>query len=149
MSDAPNEVDEFSPEYKPVVAVRDILQLQAEAMRGGVPEAELAYLRHKSANTTDIDSAQALKRRIAEYIHMRTLHGKGTTRVDVNRRFSKVAKRYETTTNDLIGELFASGRLTELERGGKSVVATASIYNEVVLIVPDVSQYIANLVANA
>lgn len=123
------QLDEFSDEYRGTVYEGDILKLGA---------LEFALLKDPIQNgiklrtyaTADIKSRGALKRRVAEFVHVQSISANPVRLMSLNRRFGRIAKQYETTTMELMQELVDSGRITQLEYGGINAMYSDAIYKE-------------------
>lgn len=116
---------EFTNEL-PAVPDRDILAIRiADAY--DLPDAERQALRYKSIGTSDIKSLADLKRRIAECVHMGTLLNTPPRLATLNRRFSKQAKRFETSVLSIIA---VSPYIMELERNGVRALIALPLHIE-------------------
>lgn len=122
--------DEFSEAYQSPYPPRDILDITLMQASIELDPAELTSLKLKVQMTANVDSRSALKRRVAEFIHMSTIEQKAVRQVELNRRFGRVAKKYGTNTMELSDELIASGRLLVVALNGKNGLVSSSIYKD-------------------
>lgn len=84
----------------------------------------------KAQSATGLDTLRALRKRILEYIHVRSLENKGSRLVDLNRRFHRPATKLGVTTTNCVEHLMSNGHLTKCDYEGKTAYVAASIYKE-------------------
>ncbi len=76
----------------------------------------------------DVVDTPTLKRRIVSYIHLRNLRNEGVYMASLNRRYGRVARKYETSITALTLELMADDHIQWIERtdyNNKAAVSTA------------------------
>jgi hypothetical protein len=123
-----NTTDEFS-DVVPVPDNRDLLEVSLMEYIA-MPAGQQQYLKGRSITTTDIKTLGQLKRRIAEYIHLRSLEMKPQRLATVNRRFSRLAKQHGTSTMEVVNDLLLSERLITIERNGVSALFSGAVRRE-------------------
>jgi hypothetical protein len=105
--------------------ILDMKQLEYHAL----PESERAVMR-LYASQTSVDSAPVLKQRIMEYVYVNSFENRPVTLADINRRFSRPAKRFGTTTLTLVMELVGADILCVIERRGQRGIYNRQQYDE-------------------
>lgn len=122
----PEAVDPYA-EFTVKPSTRNILEITVEN-RWDIPDAEFASLRAVSTRTVDIKTEGMLNKRIAEYIHIRTLDYTPVSRAMLNRRFGQIARRHGFSILEALGSLMLLGKIIEIRYGAKIGVCSKSVY---------------------
>lgn len=88
-------------------------------------------MRLQVCTTAGIVDGLSLSTRILEYIYVNSLNNMPVTLVDINRRYSRPAKRFETSTNAIVYEFLNTDAVCMIERSGISAVFSSDIYKEI------------------
>lgn len=109
----------------PLQCDADVLTLNPDTWRE-LTEVQRVVLSGRSTGTSGLTAVHELRRRIAEYIAVRSLEGEASARVALNRRFGIACSRLATTTNLELTALTAAGLISLLEgRPRAEYVSTA------------------------
>lgn len=132
------EYDEFGPNaldtpVQSVIPHREILDVKFMDVVGGtIKELEMMQLKSRSRITHDLKDKGALKKRILEYIHIRSTENLPVRLMDINRVFQHPARRLGIPVK-LIGQnLLETQRVIELEQSNVSALFSNAIWNQIV-----------------
>jgi len=96
-----------------------------------LPVNEQQDLRLGASMAADITDELMLRKRIREYIYVNSLNNIPVTLADINRRFSRPAKKFNLNTTDIVRELLRIDDVCMLERRGRSAVFASNIYRQI------------------
>lgn len=109
----------------------DIMSLTIQSLCS-VDMPALMQIHLRTKDCTGLDSPAALKRRILEYVHVRSLDSTPVLLGNLTRRFSKTAKRLGTSAATCIQELVGEQSLSMFERGGRTLfISTVSLNDRI------------------
>lgn len=117
----------FAVTAKPVELNVEILELTIERFLA-LTEGEQNYLRMTSASVSGLRELPPLRRRIAEYVHMRGLQNLPTRLVDINRRFSRPCAAIGTTPFAEVRHLCSVNVLMALDKRKQVVYFSRALW---------------------
>ena len=110
-------------------AAPDILALTSEAY-WLMPADEQDALKFKTGLSSDLSDLEALKARICDFVHVRCLSGHAATLGNMNRRYTRQAKKLGMTPSAVVQELSDVKRLRVFGYGTINVLATPQFLAE-------------------
>lgn len=130
------QYDEFSDEavLNPAEVMqsnRDILSVKfIESIDGTIDANELMQLKSRSRHTHDLPGPGALKKRLLEYIHIRSCENMPVRLMDLNRVFQHPARRTGQSVKVLTQQLLNTKRIMELEQSNVAALFSSVIWDE-------------------
>lgn len=102
--------------------------------------AQQQALRLKTIGTAGIADKEALKRRLIEYIHWGCIEQRPSRLMTLNRRFNRLAHKFESSVLVLLTELAADGLVHVFEIKNQMILATVHYLMQVKEAIPDASE---------
>lgn len=93
-----------------------------------ITASEQQYLKYKAIQTGDVLSRQQLLKRVAEFIHINSLDSQPFRLSTLNRRYTRLAKKYGMTTASVVQQLLASRHIIELKQAELLALFSEPIY---------------------
>lgn len=114
----------------------NILDLKlADYVRLSMPEVQMRQL--QTVNTSRIKDLAGLRQAILEYVHWGSLNQRPARLGTLNRRFNRLAYKFETSTSNIVMELAGEGLIHSFEVKNQTILATVAYLREVKEGIPD------------
>lgn len=117
----------FEQETLQELPERDLLSMTGEYTK--LDEVERRQRLSACQSTVGVGTVAQLKLRIAEYVHVRNLHGLPSKRQTINQKFGRLAHKLGLTTMHVVDDLIASGYVMELERANKRILISSKVFS--------------------